>query len=146
MRLQETLAAEGRHVVGTEDGTFRLSIMRPKGSRRARARTIVLSPEAVSMLPLLGSERLFSHFDPKRSNNVSTQWGHFRESRAEGGMPRFRLHDLRHAYAVSYLRANPTRLRPLPAPRPYVRDDHGAVLPRLPVGGTTGYGSRRWNS
>lgn len=113
MRLTETLAAHRDHMAAEGAGgagrrILRLTITKPKGARRGRIRTIVLPPAAVAMLGQLGPGRLFDHFHPDRSNNVSTQWMKFRESRE--GMPRFRLHDLRHAYAVAELRANPTAL------------------------------------
>lgn len=115
MRLHEALSAQRAHLETTTENrkrVHRLSIYKAKGKRRARMRTITLGPDAVALLPQLGQEDyLFSHFDPSKSDNVSTQWLKFRESRE--GMPRFRLHDLRHAYAVTSLRADPTCLYPL---------------------------------
>ena len=59
----------------------------------------------------LTSPYVFWHHDGKRFGNASNQFGGIRrrvnKARREAGLPeiRFRLHDLRHKFAVDYLRA-----------------------------------------
>lgn len=96
-----------------------------RNADRLKTRTIDLG-RAADMLPRLPAKgRLFSNL-PADSAVVSTRYGQWcrqrqrreeREARAEGRQPvsldRYRLHDLRHSFAIASLIDDPTCIYPL---------------------------------
>lgn len=91
MRLGESLRADWSHLDG--DG---LTIPETKSGK---VRTIRVSPDVLPDGERKG--RIFAALSPD-SGTVSSQFAHFR--RKFPSLPRFRLHDLRHAYAISQIR------------------------------------------
>jgi len=92
LRLGEALRARWQDI---DDG--RLTIHETKSGR---VRTITLAPDGTP--PLNRAGRLFAGL-PEDSGMVSSRW-----QRVKGALPadrRFRLHDLRHAYAIAEIRA-----------------------------------------
>ena len=120
MRLQEALLLRRAHI--HPDGvqaTLRDGVKRNR-AQGLKTRTIHLG-RAADLLPALGKDRLFDapHIDPVV---VSTRYGQWwrqqkaREAKAAeypSSIPllhRFRLHDLRHAYAMASIVDHPNRL------------------------------------
>lgn len=91
-RLHEALWAEWEH---THSGN--ITLMRTKGGR---IRTIAVPPEVWPERQ--GHHRLFPDF-PEDSSQVSDMLNKSRRRLPD--LPRFRLHDLRHAYAIAQIRA-----------------------------------------
>jgi integrase len=92
MRLGEALRARREDLHGKE-----LTILETK----SRSRTIDLAPDPLRTVLEVKKGRIFPAL-PIDSGAVSSNFQHAR--RKLPGLPRFRLHDLRHAYAISELR------------------------------------------
>lgn len=80
-------------------------------TKTGRPRSVELSDEAVGTLvgtpAHIASDVVFWHHDGQRYHNVSSQFGRVRRRAIKAGAVKrpFKFHDLRHLYAVEYLRA-----------------------------------------
>jgi integrase len=92
MRLGEALRARESDLDGNA-----LTIRETKSGK---VRTIIVPQDAI---PQVRPGRRLMEALPEETEPVSCKWPHFRRQMPD--MPRFRLHDLRHAYAIDQIRS-----------------------------------------